>query len=130
MKNALRYIVIGTLLALLAIRCFYLFYSPFALELFALFFAYTACVYLGAALSDSRMVWLSVEFALSLVFFTFAALGLVRDPAWLAAGFILHGIWDMLHHPAAAIKTKVVKWFPPLCAVFDFVVAAYLLVFF
>jgi hypothetical protein len=129
MKAYGRYIIGGFLLALLTIRALYLFSSPVSYQLFALFLAYTACTYVGAALSDSRLKWISVEFVVSALFFSFAALGLIVSPVWLAMGFILHGIWDMLHHPKM-IKTKVIKWFPPLCAVFDFVVAAYILTFF
>jgi hypothetical protein len=128
-KLTVRTIVAGVLLALLVIRMFYMFTSPISYQLFVLFYAYTACVYLGAALSDSRISWISVEFAMSFLFFAFAFLGLQYSPIWLALGFILHGIWDMLHHPRM-IKTKVVKWFPPLCATFDFIVAVFILRFY
>jgi len=66
---------------------------------------------------------------MSVPIFAFAAMGLLHSPAWLAAGYIAHGVWDMFHHPRM-IGTKVVKWFPPACAIFDFIVAAYILVFF
>jgi hypothetical protein len=35
----------------------------------------------------------------------------------------------MLHHPKI-IKTSVVNWFPPLCAVFDFIFAVFILKFY
>lgn len=35
----------------------------------------------------------------------------------------------MLHHPKV-IKTEVVRWFPPLCAIFDWIVAVFILRFF
>jgi hypothetical protein len=41
-----------------------------------------------------------------MLFFTFAALGLIYSPIWLAIGFILHGLWDTLHHPKM-ITTKI-----------------------
>ncbi|WP_284641165.1 DUF6010 family protein [Paenibacillus silviterrae] len=129
MSNQGKIIVGGILLALLTIRCFYWFYSPIAYEMFALFLGYTACVYLGAALADSRIQWISVEFGMSLLFFTIAAMGLLVSPMWIGIGFALHGIWDMLHHPKV-IKTKVIHWFPPLCAIFDVTVAAYIFIFF
>jgi hypothetical protein len=130
MKNkTVKTIVAGILLAVLVIRIFYLFASPISYQLFALFFAYTACVYPGAALSDSRITWISIESAMSCLFFAIAVLGLTHSPIWLVLGFGLHGIWDMLHH-SRIIKTRVVKWFPPLCAVFDFIVAVFILRFF
>ncbi|MDQ1147836.1 hypothetical protein QE429_004663 [Bacillus sp. SORGH_AS 510] len=129
MNSNLRNIVTGVLLALLTIRLFYTFTMPVSYQLFTLFLAYTACVYAGAALSDSRIKWISVEFAVSLVLFNFALLGLLYSPIWVGVGFILHGIWDMLHHPKL-IKTSVVRWFPPLCAVFDFIVAFFIMRFY
>ena len=128
-KSTVRTIVTGVLLALLVIRLFCVYTVPVSHQLFALFLAYTACVYAGAALSDSRTIWLSIEALISLLFFQFAFLGLLYSPIWLVAGFTLHGIWDLLHHPRV-IKTKVVKWFPPLCAVFDFVVAIFIMRFY
>ena len=129
MKNKVKTVVAGVLLAMLTIRIFITFTSPVSHQLFALFLAYTACVYLGAALSDSRNTWILIEFAVSFIFLNCALLGVVYSPIWLGVGFILHGIWDMLHHPKV-IKTKVVRWFPPLCAVFDWIVAVCILRFF
>ncbi|MEH7083033.1 DUF6010 family protein [Neobacillus drentensis] len=120
-----RNIVAGVLLAMLTIRIFITFTSPISYQLFALFLAYTACVYAGAALSDSRVTWISIEFVVSFVFFNCALLGLLYSPLWIGLGFILHGIWDSLHHPRI-IKTSVVRWFPPLCAIFDFIVAVFM----
>lgn len=122
-------IITGVLLALLVIRLFYTFSIPVSYQLFTLFLAYTACVYLGASLSDKRPLWISVEFIMSMLFFQFAFFGLLYSSIWVALGFILHGIWDLLHHPKI-IKTNVVKWFPPLCAVFDFIVAVFILRFY
>lgn len=129
MKTNVKPIVAAVLLAMLTIRIFYTYTSPISDQLFALFLAYTACVYLGAGLSDSRIKWISVEFAMSLLFFHFAFLGLLFSPIWIAIGYLLHGIWDMFHHPKM-IKTKVVRWFPPLCAVFDFIVAVFIFRFY
>jgi hypothetical protein len=129
MKSNLKVITIGVLLSLLVIRLFYSFTVPVSYQLFTLFLAFTACVYAGAALSDSRINWLSVESVMALIFFNFAILGLTHSPFWVGAGFILHGIWDMLHHPRM-IKTKVVRWFPPLCAAYDFVVGIFIFSFY
>lgn len=128
-KVEFKSLVAGILLALLVCKLFFSFASPFSYQLFALFLAYTACVYLGAALSDGRVKWISIEFILSCVFFNLAFLGLVYSPVWLAVGFLVHGLWDILHHPKL-IKTKVVKWFPPLCAIYDLVVAIFIFQFF
>jgi hypothetical protein len=66
---------------------------------------------------------------MSLLFFNFAFLGFMFSPVWVGLGFILHGILDMLHHPNL-VKTKVIRWFPPLCAAFDFIVAVFIFKFY
>ncbi|WP_462413119.1 DUF6010 family protein [Neobacillus sp. Marseille-QA0830] len=129
MKTNVKSIVAGILLSLLVIRLFYSFEFPLSYQLFTLFLAYTACVYPGAALSDSRVKWISIETLVSLVFFHLAFLGMVYSPIWVALGFLLHGIWDMLHHPKL-VKTSVVKWFPPLCAVYDIIFAIFIIRFY
>lgn len=129
MKSNVKVIVAGVLLALLVIRLFYSFAVPVSYQLFTLFLAFTACVYAGSALSDGRITWLSVESVMALIFFNLAFLGLTHSPIWVGLGFLLHGIWDMLHHPKI-IKTKVVRWFPPLCAAYDFIVAIFIFSFY
>ncbi len=57
-----------------------------------------------------------------------AVLGAVVSVAWLAAGYLVHGLWDWAHD-AGAIRTRVSAWFPPACAVFDFLIAAFVVVF-
>lgn len=96
------------------------------LELFALFLALTACVYGGAALTPAGAAFGKVEFPFVAIVFTAAVLGLLVSPVWIAAGYFLHGGWDLLHHQQR-IATPVVRWFPPLCAVFDAVVGGFVL---
>ena len=58
-----------------------------------------------------------------------AVVGLRASTTSLAAGYALHGAWDLLHNPnPRAVPTRVVRWFPPACAAFDFVVAIALLI--
>jgi len=127
MKTYLKLIVIGLVLAGLAIFVFHLAPSAVSLQLYALLLAYTACFYSGAALSDGRGLWLSIEVGMSALVLACAFLGLWQSSRWLAAGYFLHGTWDMGHHPRR-IQTRVVYWFPPICATFDFVVAAFIAV--
>ena len=111
----------------LAIFVFHLASSAVSLQLYALLLAYTACFYSGAALSDGRPLWLSTEVGVSALVLACAFLGLWQSSRWLVAGYCLHGIWDMGHHPGR-IQTRVVYWFPPICATFDFVVAIFIAV--
>jgi hypothetical protein len=76
MKTNVKSIVAGILLSLLVIRLFYSFAFPVSYQLFTLFLAYTAGVYPGAALSDLRFKWISIETLVSLVIFSFLGVGI------------------------------------------------------
>lgn len=113
--------------AFLAIRLFHLLDGPEDVQLFALYLAFTACFYVGAALADGKQPWFSLEIGISIPVFVCSWLGLWHTPLWIAVGYTIHGVWDLFHHPRW-IPTRTVRWFPPVCAVFDFAVALYLVV--
>ena len=94
----------------------------------ALFLAVTGGVYAGSLLAQNpggRFV--ALELLVMALIFELSAAGLLRSPGWLAAGYAVHGVWDLFHHPRA-VPTRVAPWFPPMCAAFDFVVAELLIV--
>jgi len=92
------------------------------LEIFALFLALTSCVYGGAVLTPAAAQYSLVELPFVITVFIFSIFGLLFSPLWLAAGYLLHGAWDLGHH-FKRVQTPIVKWFPPLCATFDFLIA-------
>jgi hypothetical protein len=97
-------------------------------QVIALFLAFTACVYFGALLAQrvpARVVVL--ELAVAAVVFGLAVVGLRASTGSLAAGYAIHGAWDLAHRPGG-VPTYVAPWFPPACAAFDFVVALALVV--
>jgi hypothetical protein len=99
-----------------------------ARQLIALFLALTAGVYCGALLAQSvPSHFVALELAITGAVFACAVVGLRASTPYLAAGYVLHGAWDLLHHPNA-VPTRVSRWFPPMCAAFDFVVAVALLI--
>jgi hypothetical protein len=59
----------------------------------------------------------------ALAFFWIAAGAITLWAPLAAIGLVLHGVWDALHHPRA-VTTRVPAWYPPLCAVYDWVLAA------
>jgi hypothetical protein len=115
--------ILGVLLAAAFVAVVHMTPAPYALQVVALFLTFTACVYPGALLSQSVSgSVVAGELVVAALVFGMAALGLGASTLWLAAGYALHGAWDLLHHPRA-VPTRVAAWFPPLCAAFDFVVA-------
>lgn len=96
-----------------------------ALDLLALILAASGGIYWGVAASDGRRGVKAMEAAAGLAFVVMAMLGLTWTSLWIAAGFALHGAWDVLHHPRR-IRTGLRAWFPPFCAAFDWLVALYI----
>ncbi len=120
--------VVGLVLGLLFVLLVHTIPPQPARQAIALFLAFTACVYAGAMLAEKPAAGtVLIELAIAAIVFCCAAVGLRAQTGWLAAGYVLHGVWDLLHHPRA-VQTRVASWFPPLCAAFDFVVAIALLI--
>ena len=81
-----------------------------------------ALIYVVFAAFDQRKNPLRIEFFGLLIFSAIAVAAALWFPMALGVGLVLHGIWDIAHHPNA-INTKVPAWYPPLCAVYDFLLA-------
>jgi Family of unknown function (DUF6010) len=89
--------------------------------------AVIGAIYLGFALADGRLSVMILEGAAGTGFIVLALLGLWQAPAFIAAGLILHGFWDLAHRPRA-IPTKLPSWYPPFCAAWDFLFAGIFIV--
>jgi hypothetical protein len=89
--------------------------------------AMIAAIYLGFAFSDGRTSIVILEMTVGTVFIVLGLLGLWMAPMLIAAGLILHGVWDLLHRPRG-VTTKLPAWYPPFCAAYDFVFAGVFLV--
>ena len=128
MKGWVGALVVGLLLGLLFVLLVHTIPPQPARQAIALFLAFTACVYAGAMLAQSPPAPTALlELVVAAVVFCCAAVGLRSSTGWLAAGYIIHAAWDFLHHPRG-VTTRVARWFPPLCAAFDLVVAIALLI--
>ncbi len=83
-------------------------------------------VYLGGALRGANKSEIAVSAVAAVICVVLGAAGLI-GPAWIIpAAFILHGVWDWIHH--AMERRTVGGWWPPFCALFDFIFGAYLFV--
>ena len=83
---------------------------------------------LGAALNGGRRGRVVFECAFATLMIVFGLLALFWSPLWLALGFALHGVWDLVHH-TGVVEHGVRRWFPPFCAAWDWIIAA-MIVFF
>jgi len=85
---------------------------------------YIAAVYVGPALSRGAPGDV-LEILASGGFFGLAIAGLAGGEAWLAAGYILHGMWDAFH--VDLTHTALPKWYAPMCIGFDWAVGVWIL---
>ena len=84
-------------------------------------------VYVGFGLSDDKLHSSILETLSALFFGVLAVVGVSFYPVVLGIGFLLHAVWDCLHH-WKAIDTKVRFWYPPFCAIYDCFVGIFLLI--
>ncbi|HUZ91045.1 MAG TPA: hypothetical protein VMU78_03975, partial [Methylocella sp.] len=62
---------------------------------------------------------IKIEVIVALGFFSVALGG---APWMVPAADVMHGIWDYAHHHGSRL-TPIPLWYPPFCAVYDWVVA-------
>lgn len=78
-------------------------------------------VYLGFTLMRGtvRAFWTEVPFLG--VGIGLAVAGATLGPVWLGVALVLHGAWDLLHHPDHHVLgvRGVPRWYVPMCAFFD-----------
>jgi uncharacterized membrane protein HdeD (DUF308 family) len=128
MKQSVTSFIIGILLGILFVILVHTIPPQPARQIIALLLAFTACVYAGAVLAQKvEPVHGILELSIAVMVFSLAVVGLRASTTSLALGYIIHGIWDLFHHPKF-VRTKIATWFPPLCSAFDFVVAIALLI--
>jgi len=97
-------------------------FIPDPLAFHSISLAVIGAIYLGFAFLDGRPSIVILELSAATGFLVLALLGLWMAPAFIAAGLILHGCWDLAHRPRG-ITTKIPIWYPPFCAAYDFVFA-------
>ncbi len=83
--------------------------------------------YVGFAVAgNAGGLWFLAELVQALILGALALLGLRGSPYWLAAGWALHPIWDVLLHYLGAGHAFAPEAWTIACASFDLLVAAYI----
>ena len=91
---------------------------------YALELSLIAAVYIGFSVADGRAKVIAVECGVALVFVIIAAAA-ITGPAWLIViGLTGHGLKDLWQHRTHFVANT--RWWPPFCAVVDWVAAAIL----
>lgn len=117
----------GAVLSLLSLPAHLWLPEAISVQFAAVILGLVAGIYAGFALLDGRPRILAVEGLAALAFVVLALAGLAWSPWLIPAAYVLHGVWDFFHH--RQISTKTPSWYPPMCAVYDWVFAAGLCAF-
>ena len=101
-------------IALATLTCLIGYSLPFykALDFYGILLAMIAGVYVGFAITDGRRDKLILEAVVALGFCMLVLIGMWKWPVLIAAGYLLHVVWDLLHHPFK-LGARVKSWYPP-----------------
>lgn len=86
--------------------------------------AMIGAIYFGFAVQSGKVRDMVTEGLVSGLFLAIALAGIWGNAWIIPAGYALHGVWDIAHHrPARGALMAVQPWYPPFCAVYDWIFA-------
>ncbi len=91
----------------------------------AVLLAFIGAIYVGFGLQTGTRPQIITEWTVALGFFGAAMVGLWVTPWIVPAAYVVHGFWDYAHHQNSRLA-PIPSWYPPFCAVLDWVAAAIL----
>lgn len=114
-------------IALATLTCLIGYSLPFykALDFYGILLAMIAGVYIGFAIDDGRRDKLILEVVVALGFCMLVLIGMWKWPVLIAVGYLLHAVWDLLHHPFK-LGVRVKAWYPPACLIYDGLIGAFI----
>ena len=92
--------------------------------------AYFGFATLGRDVVDTYPIWMLVEIAQVFAFGALALLGLRGSPYWIAAGWALHPLWDVVVHYLGPGSAFTPWTYAIACISFDWLVAIYIVIFY
>lgn len=119
-------LLLGAGLAFVTVVILQLFSPVQVIDLLAVLLAVIGAIYIGFVLSDEQSQETSIQIGAAVFTILLAIGGLWISPYLLVLGYFFHGAWDIVHH-YDLLKTRVVNWYPPLCAIYDWLMAGYIL---
>jgi hypothetical protein len=119
----------GIVGGIFTVFCLGLLPLSYIIEISAVLLALIPAIYVGFALMDGRRSVIRLEVTHLACFFALSLLGLWYSEYMLVVGYIVHGLWDLAHH-SKGITTEHPRGYVPFCVVYDWIVAAGLLLYF
>ena len=96
-----------------------------ALDLYGILLVLNVGAYLGFAITDGRRDKIVLEGMVALGFGMLVLVGMWRWPWLIAAGFFLHAVWDLLHHPLK-LGARVRRGYATACLLYDVLVGGFI----
>jgi len=118
--------LLGALLTIPTVGVTLLLSRTQTIEGLALLLMGIAAVYFGFAVSDGSRQAVLIEGGVVLLYLALCACGLWVSPLFLVVGYVLHGLWDLVHQ-WQLVHTKMAAWYVPFCVTYDWIIAAFLL---
>jgi len=84
-----------------------------------------AFIYVGFSLKGNPVSSIVLEILVAVVFYLIAVIGYSKNNSLIAYGIVLHGIWDILHHKAAFVRTDIPGYYPLFCLAADILLGVY-----
>lgn len=96
-----------------------------SVELAAVMVAVIGAIYVGFAIQAGSVRQIAVESAVATLFMAAGLAGLWLSPWVVPVAYVMHGLWDWLHHGRDHDGALVAPrgWYPPFCAAYDWVFA-------
>jgi len=95
-----------------------------SLAFFAVVLGLAAGVYPGFAMANPEAGRPLLQWVAAVVFVSLGMVGLWVSPLILAAAWVLHAIWDFLHH-ITALGDGVPEGYPAFCISYDLLLAGF-----
>jgi hypothetical protein len=115
---------IGFLFGILSLPLHFLLTAQQSVDLASVVVAIIGAIYVGYALQQGNIRQSVVEIIVASLFFAIALAGMWWNPWIIPIGYVLHGLWDAIHHFHGDDLAPVPLWYPSFCAVYDWIYAA------
>tara|TARA_R110002124_G_scaffold133955_7_gene296581 strand:- start:3197 stop:3610 length:414 start_codon:yes stop_codon:yes gene_type:complete len=115
--------LIGAVLSLASLPLHLLISHTQSVQLSSIIIAVIGAIYVGFALQLGSIRQIIVEIGVAILFLGAALVGIWVNPWVIPVAYVAHGLWDFAHHDHSQL-TKIPNWYPPFCAVYDWVFAA------
>jgi hypothetical protein len=94
--------------------------KPQSEQFAAVLVAFIGAIYAGFGMQTGTRAQIVIEWTVALGFFAAAIAGLWFSSWIIPAAYFAHGFWDFAHHQKPRLA-PVPSWYPPFCAILDWV---------